>query len=44
MRIEDVQITVEELAEFKRRNFEDRMDWIDFKVQWMREHGKIQDA
>ena len=42
MRIEDVHITQEELAEFKRRNFENRMDWIEFKVRWMREHGQIQ--
>lgn len=41
MTIDDVHITPEELDEFKRRNFEARMDWVDYKVHWMREHGEI---
>ncbi len=43
MKIEDVHVDLKEMEAFKRRNFEDRLDWIDFKVRWMREHGQIID-
>lgn len=38
MKAEDVQIDKDQLEQQKRRNFEDRLDYIRWKVEWMREH------
>lgn len=36
-------IDLEAMEAWKRRNRQDRLDYIRFKVAWMREQGQIKD-
>lgn len=39
MKAEDVRVNLEELKEFKRKNFEDRLNFIKFWVNYMKKHS-----
>ena len=39
MKVKDVKVNLDELKEFKKRNFEDRLNFIKFWVKYMKEHS-----
>jgi len=39
MRAEDVKVDLEELRGFKKRNFEERLKFIEFWINYMKEHS-----
>lgn len=39
MKAKDVAVNLEELKKFKRQNFEDRLKFIDFWVEYMKKHS-----
>ena len=39
MKAEDVKVDLNELKEFKKKNFQDRLKFIDFWVDYMKRHS-----
>lgn len=39
MKAEDVKVDLEKMKEFKKRNFEERLNFVKFWVEYMRTHS-----
>ena len=39
MKAEDVQVDLRDLKEFKKKNFEDRLKFIEFWVEYIKSHA-----
>lgn len=40
MKVEDIpEIDLEEIEKFKKENFEERLRFIDLRVEWMKKHS-----
>ncbi len=39
MKADDVKVDLDELKEFKKKNFQDRLNFIDFWVNYMKTHS-----